>query len=107
MIAAFRGHVEITKLLIKRGTDVDARKNDNGPFDTMPVNSYPTGNSTFGFQDGAGQVFEWTRSAYSKNIYVVKGGRGMTRGVAFASLRYVIPAPEIKTYTYRVSACAP
>lgn len=47
---------------------------DAGPFDTTPVQAYPTGESPFGMLDAAGQVYEWTSSTYTKNRYVVKGG---------------------------------
>ena len=51
--------------------------NDQGPFDTTPVGSYPDGAGAFGLLDGAGEVFEWTgtaASAGSTERYVVKGG---------------------------------
>ena len=47
---------------------------DNGPFDTVPVGSFPAGASPFGVLDAAGQVFEWTAQASPKNRFVVKGG---------------------------------
>jgi formylglycine-generating enzyme required for sulfatase activity len=53
---------------------------DSGPFDTMPVGSFPEGASPFGLLDGAGQVFEWTADAAPGSSsggagrFVVKGG---------------------------------
>jgi formylglycine-generating enzyme required for sulfatase activity len=50
---------------------------DQGPFDTLPVGSFPGGTGSFGLQDGAGQVFEWTATEAGGGAmerYVVKGG---------------------------------
>ena len=47
---------------------------DRGPFDTMPVGSFPEGAGPFGLLDGAGQVFEWTATAAGTERQVVKGG---------------------------------
>jgi len=47
---------------------------DKGPFDTLPVGQFPSGNSPFGLTDAAGQVFEWTSTAAGPNRYIVKGG---------------------------------
>ena len=47
---------------------------DAGPFDTMPVGSFPAGASPFGLLDAAGQVFEWTATAAGAGRYQVKGG---------------------------------
>ncbi len=47
---------------------------DAGPFDTLPVGSFPEGGSPFGLLDGAGQVFEWTSSSAGELRYIVKGG---------------------------------
>ncbi len=47
---------------------------DLGPFDTLPVASFPEGASPFGLQDAAGQVFEWTATAAGTGRYLVKGG---------------------------------
>ncbi len=52
---------------------------DRGPFDTLPVGSFPDGASPFGLLDAAGQVFEWTAtpaqaSGAEPKRYVVKGG---------------------------------
>ena len=71
---------------------------DGGPFDTVPVGSYPDGQSPFGVLDMAGQVFEWTATLFKKEPtrYVVKGGSwddfpGVTRSAA----RHGRP-PELK-----------
>ena len=62
------------------GDDWDATRlntNDQGPFDTTPVGSYPSGAGAFGLLDGAGEVFEWTGTAAGgggTQRYVVKGG---------------------------------
>lgn len=47
---------------------------DRGPFDTLPVGSFPAGTSPFGLADAAGQVFEWTATRAGGNRYIVKGG---------------------------------
>jgi formylglycine-generating enzyme required for sulfatase activity len=47
---------------------------DAGPFDTVPVGSFPDGASPFGMLDAAGQVFEWTATPAGKNRVIVKGG---------------------------------
>jgi formylglycine-generating enzyme required for sulfatase activity len=49
---------------------------DQGPFDTLPVGSFPAGIGPFGLLDGAGQVFEWTatQTTAGSNRYLVKGG---------------------------------
>lgn len=59
------------------GDDWDPERlnsHDAGPFDTLPVGSFPEGASPFGVLDGAGQVFEWTASESDLGHYVVKGG---------------------------------
>ena len=59
------------------GDDWDpARLNshDQGPFDTLPVGSFPDGASPFGLLDAAGQVFEWTASETRPGRYEVRGG---------------------------------
>jgi len=59
------------------GDDWDpARLNshDQGPFDTLPVGSFPQGASPFGLLDAAGQVFEWTASETKPGRYEVRGG---------------------------------
>ena len=47
---------------------------DEGPFDTLPVGSFPKGASPYGLLDAAGQVFEWTGSPAGAGRYLVKGG---------------------------------
>ena len=47
---------------------------DLGPFSTLPVASFPAGNSPFGVTDVAGQVFEWTVTEFRSGRYLVKGG---------------------------------
>lgn len=47
---------------------------DAGPFDTMPVASFPEAGSPHGLIDAAGQVFEWTASPSGNGRYIVKGG---------------------------------
>ena len=51
-----------------------ANSHDQGPFDTLPVGSFPDGAGPFGLLDGAGQVFEWTATPGSRGRFVVKGG---------------------------------
>ncbi len=53
---------------------------DGGPFDTVPVGSYPLGASPFGMRDAAGQVFEWTATEAGPGRYIVKGGSWDDRG---------------------------
>ncbi len=53
---------------------------DAGPFDTLPVGRFPTGAGPFGLLDGAGQVFEWTRSEAGAGRYIVKGGSWDDKG---------------------------
>lgn len=53
---------------------------DNGPFDTIPVGSFPKGASPFGLLDGAGQVFEWTSTPIGKKHHMVKGGSWDDKG---------------------------
>ena len=53
---------------------------DAGPFDTVPVGSFPHGASPFGLLDGAGQVFEWTSTATSAERRLVKGGSWDDKG---------------------------
>jgi formylglycine-generating enzyme required for sulfatase activity len=53
---------------------------DRGPFDTMPVGSFPDGASPFGMLDAAGQVFEWTATPAGEGRYVVKGGSWDDKG---------------------------
>jgi formylglycine-generating enzyme required for sulfatase activity len=51
-----------------------ANTHDNGPFDTMPVGSFPDSASPFGMLDASGQVAEWTATPDGHGGYVVKGG---------------------------------
>jgi formylglycine-generating enzyme required for sulfatase activity len=57
---------------------------DAGPFDTLPVGSFPAGASPYGLLDAAGQVFEWTAtpagSGGGQNRFLVKGGSWDDRG---------------------------
>ena len=61
---------------------------DKGPFDSMPVGSFPRVISPFGLTDAAGQVFESTSTVARLNRYIVKGdswddnGCGLYRPVA-------------------------
>lgn len=53
---------------------------DRGPFDTMPVGSFPAGASPYGMLDAAGQVFEWTRTVTNPGRRLVKGGSWDDKG---------------------------
>ena len=53
---------------------------DRGPFDTMPVGSFPDGASPFGMLDPAGQVFEWTATPAGEGRHLVKGGSWDDKG---------------------------
>ena len=53
---------------------------DAGPFDTMPVGSFPSGRSPYGLLDAAGQVFEWTATAGRTGRFIVKGGSWDDKG---------------------------
>ncbi len=53
---------------------------DLGPFDTVPVGSFPAGASPFGVLDAAGQVYEWTSTSGAAGRYVVKGGSWDDKG---------------------------
>ena len=53
---------------------------DAGPFDTMPVGSFPAGASPFGLLDAAGQVFEWTGTTAGPGRKLVKGGSWDDKG---------------------------
>ena len=53
---------------------------DKGPFDTVPIGTFPQGASPYGMLDAAGQVFEWTATATSKNRRLVKGGSWDDKG---------------------------
>ncbi|WP_282609929.1 SUMF1/EgtB/PvdO family nonheme iron enzyme [Pelagibius sp. Alg239-R121] len=67
---------------------------DKGPFDTLPVGSFPAGNSPYGLQDAAGQVFEWTSSPGNPGRFLVKGGSWDDKGcgVCRSSARHARPA---------------
>lgn len=47
---------------------------DAGPFDTLPVGSFPKGASPFGLDDAAGEVYEWTATMDGQGRAIVKGG---------------------------------
>jgi formylglycine-generating enzyme required for sulfatase activity len=47
---------------------------DAGPFDTLPVGSFPAGASPYGLLDAAGQVYEWTSDRAGEGRYLVRGG---------------------------------
>ena len=55
---------------------------DAGPFDTLPVGSFPEGASPFGLLDPAGQVFEWMADSYrdQEGRFTVKGGSWDDKG---------------------------
>ena len=53
---------------------------DLGPFDTVPVGSFPEGASPYGMLDPAGQVFEWTATPAGPGRYLVKGGSWDDKG---------------------------
>ncbi|MCP4328538.1 MAG: formylglycine-generating enzyme family protein [Alphaproteobacteria bacterium] len=53
---------------------------DLGPFDTMPVGSFPAGVSPYGVLDSAGQVYEWTATPKGDRRYIVKGGSWDDKG---------------------------
>ena len=53
---------------------------DDGPFDTLPVGSFPGGASPFGLLDAAGQVFEWTASGTRPGRFEVRGGSWDDKG---------------------------
>ena len=57
-----------------------ANSHDKGPFDTLPIGSFPEGASPYGLFDVAGQVFEWTEAVPNKNRAIVKGGSWDDRG---------------------------
>jgi formylglycine-generating enzyme required for sulfatase activity len=59
------------------GEDWDPKRlnsHDEGPFDTLPVGSFPAGASPHGLLDPAGQVFEWTGTGAGQGRFIVKGG---------------------------------
>jgi formylglycine-generating enzyme required for sulfatase activity len=53
---------------------------DLGPFDTMPVGSFPEGASPYGLLDAAGQVYEWTATPAGGGRFIVKGGSWDDKG---------------------------
>ena len=53
---------------------------DAGPFDTLPVGSFPDGASPYGALDAAGQVFEWTADQPKVSRAIVKGGSWDDKG---------------------------
>jgi formylglycine-generating enzyme required for sulfatase activity len=57
-----------------------ANSADNGPFDTVPVGSFPAGASPPGLLDAAGQVFEWTSTRSGQRRIIVKGGSWDDKG---------------------------
>jgi formylglycine-generating enzyme required for sulfatase activity len=59
---------------------------DRGPFDTVPVGSYPGGASPFGLLDAAGQVFEWTATPAGAGRFIVKGGSWDDKGCGVCRL---------------------
>ena len=67
---------------------------DAGPFDTLPVGSFPDGASPFGLLDAAGQVFEWTSSPGNPGRFLVKGGSWDDKGcgVCRPAARHARPA---------------
>jgi len=80
------------------GNDYDAtllNSHDGGPFDTVPVGSFPGGASPYGMLDSAGQVFEWTSTPASDNYYVVKGGSWDDKGCGLcrSAAWHTRPAP--------------
>ncbi len=53
---------------------------DAGPFDTLPVGSFPQGASPYGVLDAVGQVFEWVAEGPREDRRYVKGGSWDDRG---------------------------
>jgi formylglycine-generating enzyme required for sulfatase activity len=58
----------------------DGPGEERGPFDTLPVGSFPAGASPYGLLDAAGQVFEWTATPAGSGRFLVKGGSWDDRG---------------------------
>jgi formylglycine-generating enzyme required for sulfatase activity len=67
---------------------------DAGPFDTVPVGSFPSGASPFGMLDAAGQVYEWTATDAGRGRAIVKGGSWDDQGcgVCRPAARHARPA---------------
>lgn len=57
-----------------------ANTHDLGPFDTMPVGSFPEGASPYGMLDAAGQVFEWTQTLVGKELTATGQKRILVKG---------------------------
>jgi len=53
---------------------------DLGPFDTLPVGSFPSGQSPYGMLDAVGQVYEWTSTSARAGRFIVKGGSWDDKG---------------------------
>lgn len=53
---------------------------DEGPFETLPVGSFPQGASPHGLLDPAGQVYEWTAAEQAPGRHFVKGGSWDDKG---------------------------
>lgn len=65
------------------GNEFDPQRlnsHDAGPFDTLPVGSFPQSASPYGALDMAGQVFEWTATPAGPGRHVVKGGSWDDKG---------------------------
>ncbi|PKP83947.1 MAG: hypothetical protein CVT80_10920 [Alphaproteobacteria bacterium HGW-Alphaproteobacteria-2] len=79
------------------GDEWDAARlnsHDRGPFDTLPVGSFPEGASPHGLLDAAGQVFEWTETEAAPGRIIVKGGSWDDKGcgVCRPAARHARPA---------------
>jgi formylglycine-generating enzyme required for sulfatase activity len=66
---------------------------DQGPFDTMPVGSFPSGRGPWGLADMAGEVYEWTSTRAGEGRHMVKGGSWDDKGcgVCRAAARHSRP----------------
>lgn len=53
---------------------------DKGPFDTVPVGSFPKGASPYGVRDAVGQLFEWVSDSPRAGRHWVKGGSWDDKG---------------------------
>lgn len=79
------------------GDSFDATRlnsHDRGPFDTMPVGSFPRGASPYRLLDAAGQVYEWTASSAGPGRFIVKGGSWDDKGCGICrpAARHARPA---------------